>query len=804
VYEIAAQSSGLAGRATRVEESRDWLFRALLEDLSRPERASVVVLEDLHWADASTLDFLRFIGRRIQRTSAVLVATYRHDELSASNPIRLALGDLTGHHVIRMRLAPLSLAAVKVLASESGRDVGLLHQVTGGNPFFVRELLASSNELVPETVRDAVIARLARCSPLTRELAEVVAISPGRTETWLVERVLGPRQAAVDEAGARGLLDVQTDSVGFRHELARLAVYSTIQPERARAMHRQVLQALKERDANAARLVHHAAFAESAAAVLEYGPLAAREAARLGAHREAAAHLSATLRYASSYATALRAELLEQHAQESSLANRPREAIASGTAALACWREAGHVDAQSRVLRLLAQEYLTVGDKAGADESVSGAIALLEPLPRSAHLAMAYVARSQVAVQRGWNAEGLEFGQRALDLAHEVGDRAAESHALCQIGAALLAMGDRAGYEPLDRSIALALEHKLEEHAARAYRRLQFHAGLIHDFARAEQAYRAGVEYCEERGIFSHSAYIRAYYTVCELERGNWSEAARMAGELLRSSEVTGVTPRVTVLTTLALVRIRRGEPGADELLDESLELATPTGEVSRIARVAAARAEQAWYCGKLTDVARETAVGLSHVHGHTTPWVNGELLFWQSRVQASGPIAGRLAEPYQLLLAGDWRAAACAWARIGMPYEQALALAEGPVDALREALIILENLGAGPLAAIVRRRLRERGARGIPRGPNEATRASPAGLTTKELQVLQLLAQGFTNAQLARRLHRSPKTVDHHVSAILEKLGVHSRTEAVAVAFARGMVSTGSATPQHHRSESE
>ena len=804
VYEIAAQSSGRAGRAMRDEESRDWLVRALLEDLARPERASVVVLEDVHWADAATLDFLRFIGRRIQRTSAVLVATYRHDELSANHPLRLTLGELTGHHVIRMRLAPLSLAAVKVLAGESGRDGGLLYQVTGGNPFFVREVLASPNELVPETVRDAVIARLARCSPVTRELAEVVAISPGRSETWLIESVLGPRQAAVDEAGARGLLDVQTDSVGFRHELARLAVYGTIEPERARAMHGQVLRALAERDGNAARLVHHATLAQSAAAVLEYGPLAAREAARLGAHREAAAHLSATLRYASSLAPVLRAELLEQHAQESSLANQTRDAIASGTAALTCWREAGHVEAQSRVLRLLAQEYLNVGEKAGADESVLGAIALLERLPRGAHLAMAYVARSQVAVQRGWNAEGLEFGQRALELAREVGDRAVESHALCQIGAALLGMGDRAGYEPLDRSIAMALELKLEEHAGRAYRRLQFHAGQIHDFARAEQAYRAGVEYCEERGIFSHSAYIEAYYTICELERGNWTEAARMAGEQMRSAEVTGVTQRVTVLTTLALVRMRRGDPGADELLDEALELATPTSEVSRIARVAAARAEQAWYCGRLADVARETAIGLASVRGHTTPWVNGELLFWQSRTQAGGPIVGQLAEPYQLLLAGDWRAAACAWERIGMPYERALALAEGPEDALREALIVLDRLGAGPLAAIVRRRLRERGARGIPRGPNETTRASPSGLTTKELQVLNLLAQGCTNAQLARRLHRSPKTIDHHVSAILEKLGVHSRTEAVTTALARGMVSATTGTPQHHSRKSE
>jgi DNA-binding CsgD family transcriptional regulator len=794
VHEIAAQTLALSGRDTRDDESRDWLFRLLLEELTRPEHVWIVVLEDLHWADAATLDFLRFIGRRIQRTSAVFVATYRDDELSVDHPVRLTLGELTGHHVVRMRLAPLSLAAVEVLARESGRDAALLHQVTGGNPFFVREVLASRGELVPETVRDAVVARLARCLPATRELAELVAISPGRTETWLVESLLGPRPTALDEAGTRGLLEVQTDSIAFRHELTRLAVLGTIQPERARALHGHVLRTLVEHGADAARLVHHATFAEQAAAVLEYAPLAAKEAARLGAHREAAAHLGAALRYGSSLATALRAELLEQHARESSLANQTRAAITSATGAVASWQQVGNVEAQSRVLSLLSQEYRNVGDKRAADQCVEDAISLLEALPRSADLAMAYGWRSLLAVHRGWDSEALEFGQRALELAREVGDPAAESHALCHIGGALLGTGDRAGYEPLARSLALALEHRLEEHAARAYRTLLFYAVLIHDFARAQGAFNEGVEYCEERGIFSHSAYIRAYYTTCELDRGEWTEAARMATELLRSSEYASVQQRVTIMATLAVVRIRRGDPGADELLDQAFALAIPTSELNRIGRVAAARAEQAWYRGKPADVVRATAVGLAHVHGHTAPWINGELLFWQSRAQPVGPIAGDVAEPYRLMLSGDWRAAADAWERIGMPYEQALALAEGSEAALREALTILDRLGADPLGAIVRGRLRELGARGIPRGPNEVTRANPSGLTAKELEVLRLLAQGCTTAQVARRLHRSPKTVDHHVCSLLEKLDVHSRLEAVAVAFARGIIARGAA----------
>src|SRR5947207_7750650 len=319
---------------------------------------------------------------------------------------------------------------------------------------------------------------------------------------------------------------------------------------------------------------------------------------------------------------------------------------------------------------------------------------------------------------------------RGLGLAGESGDRAAEAHALCNIGGALLGTDDRAGYEPLERSLALALEERLEDHAARAYRTLLFYAALTHDFPRARRAFQEGVEYCEERGIFSHSAYIRAYYTPCELDRGEWARAARMASELRRGSEATGVQQRITLLASLATVRLRRGDPGADELLAEALELAVPTCELNRIGRVAAARAEQAWYAGRYAEVARETELGLRHVSGHSAPWIQGELLFWQSRVQPVGPIAERIAEPYRLMLAGEWRSAAGAWARLGIPDERPLALSEGPEQARRAALAILDGLEAGPLASIVRQRLRKLGARGVPRGPRAATRGNPAGPT--------------------------------------------------------------------------
>ena len=789
VHEIAAQTSVLDGRSAPPDESRDWLFGALFAQLVPPQRATVVVLEDVHWADESTLDFFRFIGRRIQRTGALLIATYREEELSRVHPVRLALGELTGRHVIRMRLAPLSAAAVAEMAKNSGWNSVQLHQITGGNPFFVSEALASPGERVPETVRDAVLARLMRCSPAARELAELVSISPGKSERWLITAMVGSNGAAIDEGVSRGLLSVHGDAVSFRHELARLAVYSTLPQERAHEMHDRVLQALEQHNADLTQLVHHAALAENATAVLKYAPLAAKEAARLGAHRQAAAHLSLALHYCDGLPELLQAEYFERHAKECSLINQPARAIVSGEHALDLWRLEGNIEAQARILNFLTPEYRMSGDKNGANRSSAEAIALLEPLEPGVHLAMAYSARCRLAANRGLEHDAVDFGSRALALALKFGDAITETLALSNMGTASVIAGDPSGYLRVETSLAMALDKKLDECAARCYSNLMFCATLNHDIARAEKAFRDGAAFCEERGLFSIIAYLRTYGARLALDRGDWAGAAQIVFELSQTVERVPVQ-RVPSWATLALLRIRRGDPGADDLLNEVYDLAMSMDEPERVGRITAARAEQAWYRGDLGKVARETTVGLRELADRKIPWVRGELLFWQSKAQAVDPNCAHIPEPYRLMLAGEWQAAADAWEKLGMPYEQALSLAEGSDQALLRSLAIVDRLGAGPLEAIVRKRLRERGVRGVPRGPREATRSNPKGLSDKEFEVLALLVEGCSNADIARRLHRSTKTIDHHVSAILCKLEVHSRTEAIKAAFGLGIFS--------------
>ena len=794
IHEMAAGISDTAIGAEATGPSRERLFRLLFDEFARPERTCVAVLEDLHWADEATLDFLRFMGRRIQRTHALFIVTYREEELPLTHPVRLALGELTGDHIVRLRLAPLSLAAVQDLAKTRGLDAGNLHRITGGNPFFVREILASSGEQVPPTVRDAVLARLMRCSQPTRELAELVAACPGRAARWLIERTMDSGRDAIAEGVVRGLLLEQADALSFRHELARLAVLRSVPPERARALHERLLEALIERHADLSQIIHHAMAAEHAAALLEYAPAAGREAARVGAHREAAAHFKAALRYGSQMTAPGRAEICELYAQECSLTDQVHEAIAWGCAALELHRELGDIDSQSRLLSFLAPEYRGAGDRVRSDQSMTEAVAVLDSAPHSEQLAVALHARARLASHRGQDREAVDFGQRALSLARSFGNRTVESHALNTVGSALLIAGDLSGYVPLEQSLKLALEADLQDCAARAYCNLVFAAVLEHDMLRAVRWLSEGIGYCEERGLFSGIGYMRAYESRLALDRGDWVEAERIATQLWRRGTLAPLQG-VPTLTTLALVRARRGEAGAEELLERALSIALPMREPERTGRVHAARAECAFYRGDLECMEREAAAGLDAVSGLRLPWVKGELAFWKSQPR-SAATANDIAEPYRRMIAGDWRAAADAWQAFGMPYEQALALMGGPEEALRQALTILDRMGAAPLAAIARKRLRELGARGVPRGPNEVTRSNPAGLTGREVQILWLLVEGLSNAQLARRLHRSQKTIDHHVSAILGKLGVRSRTEVRAVALGMGLLG-GAGPPQ-------
>jgi DNA-binding CsgD family transcriptional regulator len=765
---------------------------ALLREVGAGKPA-IVVLEDVHWADEATLDVIRLATRRLAG-GVLIICTHRDDELESTHPLRVVIGELaTAGDVERLTLEPLSPAAIATLAAPAGVDTHELYRRTGGNPFFVTEVLAAGREGIPDTVRDAVLARAARMDGEARALLEAVAIVPPQIELWLLEATAGAAFAQLDACVSSGMLLSPPSAVSFRHDLARMAIEESLAPTRALALHRAALAALSEPPGGApdlARLAHHAEAAGDAEAVRRFAPEAAARAASLGAHREAAAQYARALRYADSVGADVRADLLERRAFECYATGQLDDAIDAQEEAVVCRREVGDRRAEGDALRSFGR-FLGFAGRA-EDEAVVAreAVAVLEDLPPGRELALAYATLSQRAMNWEDLPEAVAWGTKALELAESLGDTDAIVYALTNIGGAQFRHDDAQGRRNLERAFVLARDAGLEEQAGRALLNLAVCSVRYRMLDDAERWIAKCLEYSGDRGLDLWRVYAEAIQARLELDLGNWDRAAQVASGV--ADEPHGYwIHRLLALCARGLVTARSGNasPAAD--LDEAWALAEPSGELSWIGIVAAARAEAAWLEGDADRVAAASEAALELARRHDAAWAVNELVCWRRR--AGLPDEDGIAVttgPYAPELAGDWSGAAAWWRGAGCPYEAALAAADSDDSAaLRQSLDELQALGAAPAAAIVARRLRSLGERGLPRGPRRATRANPAGLTPRELDVLALVAQGLRNAEIAARLFLSEKTVDHHVSAILRKLNVSSRGRAAAAAGRLGIV---------------
>jgi DNA-binding CsgD family transcriptional regulator/tetratricopeptide (TPR) repeat protein len=764
----------------------------LFEEL-RGNEPAVLVIEDVHWADEATLDVLRLVARRIAVARVLIVLSYRDEVVDSGHPVRVMVGDLASALTItRVRPAPLSPDAVAQLAEPYGVDPERLHQVTGGNPFFVTEVLAAGEPGIPATVRDAVLARAARLTSPAREVLEVVSIATPHAEMWLVEALSGDIDTRLDECIASGMLVPADGSIAFRHELARLAVEESLATARRLALHRGALDTLvarRDRDLNLARIAHHADAARDSEAVLTFAPAAGARSASVGAHREAAEHYARALRHSEELPRADVAELLKRLSRECYLTDQANEAIEALRRATTCYRELGDRTGEGETLAKLANILWCPGRGEEARLTARQAVDLLEQLPPGRELALAY---SKVAFlqSRVMDSEGAwRAACRALELAERLDDPEILCDALFAVAWRELAKDPEGGLARIERAVALAEEHGLDEPVAEAHlaRALTAMSGHRRDDARI--AFKTGLTYCGMHGLDLLGLYLLANRAQFELDEGFWSDAAESSMAVLRRRAVS-THPRTLALSVLTLVRARRGDPEVLPLLAEARALSEPTRELQRIMPVAVAGAEAAWFRGDpaAARAATDDALALALEAGSTQD--TACLQVWRRRAGIEESSSDAIAGPYALELAGDAVAAAAHWSEIGRAYEAALALADvGTEAALRESLETLTALGARAPAAIVAGRLRALGARDIRRGPRPTTRQNAAGLTARESEVLVLVAQGCRNAAIAERLFLSRRTVDSHVSAILRKLEAETRSEAVAKATTLGVL---------------
>jgi DNA-binding CsgD family transcriptional regulator len=416
-------------------------------------------------------------------------------------------------------------------------------------------------------------------------------------------------------------------------------------------------------------------------------------------------------------------------------------------------------------------------------------IEVLEALPPGPELAMAYSNRAQLHMLEDDGRESIEWGNRAFDLAEGLSLAEVRIHALNNVGAAQLHRGDRQGWANLEQSLRLALEHDMHEHVCRAYTNLSWEALVGRDYALAHRYFDAGLSYTMERELDSWNEYMLGARARAHLEQGRWQQATADAETVLQASRVP--IQRISPLLVLGLVRVRRGDPGGEELLDEARELALPMRAVMRIGPMAAARAEAAWLRGQNDLCCEEARLGYEWARRKDDARLTAQLAFWLWRAGGAPGTSNPPATPFEHQMRGDWRRAADEWQRLGCPYEEALALADGDSFARLRSLAILDQLGAARVAANLRRDLRAEGVRQIPRGARPATKRNPAGLTAREMDILRLLVDGLSNRRIAEQLCISAKTVDHHVSAVLAKLDVESREQAAARAVDGGLVAS-------------
>jgi DNA-binding CsgD family transcriptional regulator len=759
------------------------VYSTLLELLSRSLRPTVVVIEDVHWADEATLDLIKFLGRRIDRTHGLLLLTYRDGEVAGDHPLRIALGDLPSGLVERVSLEPLTIDAVAELAGKSAEKVW---QVTEGNPFFVTEVLAGDGDSVPGSIRDSIRGKLLRLDEDSRHLVELVSVFPSRAELAVLEGLTAELGSKVGESEEAGILEVRGDSVAFRHELARRAVESDLPQIRRRELNLAVLAVCEADGSDISRCAHHALEAGDPDAIMKWLPSAARRAAELESHHESVQHLRRLEPYLDRLDISALANHYDLWAYEEYLLSGAsgRDMVEK---AISLRRELGDDLKLGNSLLVASRIAWVESRRASAIEYANEAASVMESVGGEA-LARAYSALSQLAMLGSEVDRTIWYGEKALAVAGE-GPSEARAHALNNIGTVISNERYPEGLAELQESYRMSVDLGLSHDSTRAAVNISWNALMWRDPEAADPWIERGIELSSEREMPSFESYVQCEKAMSLEMRGDWDGAETIATDVL-GGQWEMETSLATASVILGRIKSRRGAPDAKTMVLQAWEKATTADEVQRLGPAAALLAELAWLGGDVDDsLLRKIKAVMGECLEHGSLWHAGDIFQW---LLLGGQLAEAhpgLPEPYALLGKGKWQAASHFWGERGIPYEKAVALSLGDEASKFEALSILDRLGATPLAARVRSELVDAGVKGVPRGPSKATKESPLGLTPRQAEVVALLAEGLTNAQIADRLFVSNRTVDHHVSAILSKLNAGSRAEAVEAARDAGLV---------------
>jgi DNA-binding CsgD family transcriptional regulator/tetratricopeptide (TPR) repeat protein len=786
VQDFASAIGGEVELFVREGEKAARISQALLGELSQTDKPTVLVFEDIHWADHATLDLIKFLGRRIAHQTALVLITYRDDELDSDHDLHTTIGELPSAATQRIRLRPLSRDGVATLMHKAGRPIANLYEITGGNPFFVTALLRDDGSVGYDSsvsIRDMVFSRVRRLSSSARQLCELLSVVPGQFELSMLQAIAEqPVVEAIDLCVSAGMVELNGTFLRYRHELARQAIEDGLSVSRARQLHSLVFDGLDASKGVAlARLVHHAAKAGRGARVLELAPRAAAEARRLGAHREALTYYEHLLPNLDQAVRSTQAEILEGWAYAQAAVGWPDEAVFNALIkAVAIWREINELERAGTCLRLLAFGCWLVGKRDMASNFLNQAIDLLESIPPTAALAIAYSMKTKTFLAVSDTEQAVAMGQKAITLSQTLNDKEAQAHALTYLGTALLRSERSEGAEVLAQGIALGRAHGFHESTTDAYHNLT--ETLIKQYRFAEAKL-----YCTEAIAFNGQmdmsrAYLEGLDSQIAVFDARYSDALKIATSALGSVPVSAIFVRWPALLARGMALSRLGEVGAEEALLESLDTAYRLDFTQDILPSSIALIEHQVFAGQLAK-ARFSLTQAWHKRGfEVNSWMIGALYAWGGRlgVELQGETrdgkAYQLAEPYRFEMAGEYHLAAQAWGKLGVPFEKAMALMHCGHQGMLQAIDIFGKIGAHQAHAMAEVEARGRGIKGLKRGQYKAASQNPAGLTAREIQILGFIADGQSNVQIALLLNRSERTVEHHVSSMLSKTQARNR----------------------------
>jgi DNA-binding CsgD family transcriptional regulator len=782
LYDIAGKMKSKIIDKLEQGASRPSIFNEFLNELFQKEPC-IIVIEDVHWADESTFDFIKFLAKRINKYKSLLIITYRSDEIGPTHPLRLTLSNIPTKYFKRSELLPLSIKAVKVIAKSFGRDGDSIFTKTNGNPFLITELLMNDQENIPATVKDLMIFRLSRLSEDARSAVETFSVIPGAVEKWLINLLI-KNYNVIDEAVESGILKIENDSVSFRHELLQIAAEESLSESKRFEKNTAVLNILlnqKNTGPFLARIIHHAAKTANKDVIFKYAPLAAKQASRLGAHEQALKHYMTALQYSKHVSIKEQLDILEGYAHECYLTARIEEGIQSCKSAIEILKDHHDPIREGENYRRLSRLLWYYGKDYKGEEYILKAIETLEKFPPGKQLAMAYSNYSQIYMLREKTDMALMWGEKGVNLARTLNNIEIEAHALNNIGAAKMFASDDSGREYLRKSLALSLQNDLHEHVCRANVNLGTASMYRRNLTEADTFFSAAVDYANEKDIKLASLCVAGEVAQIKLHMGKWEEAFEVSYEVYASTKVP-VMDKLLPVTVIGLLRARRNDPGAFQLLDEANEMVYDTGELMKLVKLKAARAEAYWLKNELSANINELTECYETVKTSHNPWAIGEIAFWLWMGGRLPEIPECIAEPFLLQIKGNWLAAAEMWERLKCPYEQALALSDGNEQAMKKAVEIFDKLGASAVSQLIKLKMRKSGIKNIPKGPRQSTKENPAGLTGRQLEILELVANGLSNSEIGNKLYISNRTVENHISTIFSKLNIHTRTEAAAL----------------------